>query len=271
MIAMRSGTRRVGPDQAGGLVTCHKGDNVLRVGVIAEDQLECSGIRATLADQAGVSVVAEGKPGGELRLVRHTPLDVLVNCQPSADAALHSLRRVTAGSPRRPCTLILLNCPTAEDIRRLLACHSVGILRRGTAATHLPWAVPAAAHGGLVLDPGLTRSVVAAYTEPERLTTARKAAQMLIGTLSPREREVLDLAAEGLTSAGIAASLSVAEVTVKAHLRNIYTRLGVSNRMQAVRVAWEAGQPAVAPARRHVRVSAATSPRLMTEGIQPAT
>ncbi|MFW6692275.1 LuxR C-terminal-related transcriptional regulator [Streptomyces sp. MAR4 CNX-425] len=193
-----------------------------------------------LADDRGICAVAERGAGEETLLVRHTRVDVLVVCSATARAALCSLRRTAAVVTRRPAVVTVLAQGTADDVRSLLASGARGVLRSGSAAEHLPWAVHAASRGAVALDPVFATAVVAAYVEPVRAGLQQDAARRRLAALSRREGEVLRLAAQGLDSRDIAVQLGVARVTVKAHLRNAYARLGVTGRLQAARIAWEA-------------------------------
>ena len=89
------------------------------------------------------------------------------------------------------------------------------------------------------VHPGYVRQLLAAFptTEPERAAPSRAAAagiRLLAEPLSARELEVLPLIAEGLSNQEIAARLYLSLHTVKAHARNIYAKLGVNSRTQAV-------------------------------------
>lgn len=78
-----------------------------------------------------------------------------------------------------------------------------------------------------------------AVAEP---TSAASAPAPVLASLSPREREVLDLLARGLSNKELARELSVSGNTVKTHLANLYAKLGVSRRTQALAVAQALGQ-----------------------------
>jgi LuxR family maltose regulon positive regulatory protein len=88
------------------------------------------------------------------------------------------------------------------------------------------------------ISPDYVRRLLAAFAviEPEQTTPSevRAATSELIEPLSDRELEILELIAEGLTNPEIASRLFIALNTVKGHARNIYGKLGVHNRTQAV-------------------------------------
>lgn len=93
-------------------------------------------------------------------------------------------------------------------------------------------AIRAAARGESLLPSAVTEKLVGRLTEPEPTQPEE---------LSEREQEVLVLVAEGTTNKGIAAELWITERTVKAHVTNIFNKLGVSSRAEAVAVALRSG------------------------------
>ncbi|MCB0180344.1 MAG: response regulator transcription factor, partial [Anaerolineae bacterium] len=99
-------------------------------------------------------------------------------------------------------------------------------------------AIRAVARGESILDPSVTAKVVAEFARLANQTTRPEA---LVNPLSDREIEVLRLVAKGATNAEIAATLFIAEGTVRNHLTNILGKLGVSDRTQAAVKAKELG------------------------------
>ncbi|WP_051853108.1 helix-turn-helix transcriptional regulator [Streptomyces aureocirculatus] len=213
---------------------------MISVGVIARGGPERAELRAALEAEGRHLVAGEGEPGGELSLVRRARPRVLVVGQHDEDSALTALHRVAAVST--PVAVVLLaHRFTCGGLRRILSCRPAGVLHRATAAAHLPWAVGAAAAGGPVLGPELVGVVVGACTCPGCAPAARDEARTLIATLSTRELEVLELVGEGLSNPQIAAALTISSDTAKDHLGSICGKLGIRGRLQAARVAWQAG------------------------------
>ena len=97
-------------------------------------------------------------------------------------------------------------------------------------------AVKAVAGGGKVLAPDIAAKVVAQLTSGKPAAAAEQ-----VEPLSERELEVLRLAAHGLTNKAIAAELGVSDRTVQGHLANIYGKLGVTSRTEAVTKALKLG------------------------------
>ncbi|MBD0842371.1 helix-turn-helix transcriptional regulator [Streptomyces sp. TRM68416] len=210
-------------------------------------------VRAALEETQRFGVVAEGAPGTVTDIVRWSRPDVLVISHAAESEALHTLLRLhgpdaggqrrpePAGRRRTPASVVLADRLTGHGTRHLLRHGAAGILRRATAAVHLPWAVAAVAQGSLALDPCLTEPVKNAYVRPVHPHQERAPAEALVSALTPRERDVLALVGDGLPNREIASALNLSTDTVKDHLRRIYTKLGADTRLHAARIAWQAG------------------------------
>ncbi|MFB7653943.1 MULTISPECIES: response regulator transcription factor [unclassified Streptomyces] len=118
-----------------------------------------------------------------------------------------------------------------------------GILLRGSSVRHLPWAVRAAAEGTVALGPVAARFLVDQYVRPGRMADAVVAARGMLKKLSAREREIARLLADGASNPDMAEALGISAHTVKDHIRGVYAKLGVDNRVQASRVVWQAQMP----------------------------
>ncbi|ULR51696.1 response regulator transcription factor [Streptomyces deccanensis] len=193
-------------------------------------------VRTVLEEVQQFTLVAEGAPGTLADIVRWSRPDVVVISHAAESEALHTLLRLG-----EPAGVVLCERLTGHGTRQLLRHGATGILRRTTAALHLPWAVTAVAHGGLALDPCLTEPLRSAYAGPVPPGREDASAEALVSALTPREREILALVGDGLPNREIADRLSLSPDTVKDHLRRIYTKLGVETRLHAARVAWHAG------------------------------
>ncbi|MFD5698853.1 helix-turn-helix domain-containing protein [Streptomyces lasiicapitis] len=213
---------------------------MISVGVIARGGPERAELRAALEAEGRHRVSDEDEPGREVALVRRTSPRVLVVSQSDEDSALTALHRLAA-APAPVAVLLLANRFTCGGLHRILACRPAGVLHRATAAAQLPWAVPAAAAGGPVLGPELIGVVAGNCPGAGCAPSARDEARALLAALSTRELEVLELVGEGLSNPQVAAALTISCDTAKEHLHNIYGKLGIRGRLQAARVAWQAG------------------------------
>ncbi|MEU0663663.1 response regulator transcription factor [Streptomyces lavendulocolor] len=122
-------------------------------------------------------------------------------------------------------TLILTSLGRPGTLRRALSAHVSGFLLKDSPSDQLALAVRSVAAGRRVVDPQLA---LAAWDSPEN-------------PLSPRELEVLRLAARGADAAEIAGCLYLSKGTVRNYLTAIVSKLGARNRIDAIRLAEEAG------------------------------
>lgn len=122
-------------------------------------------------------------------------------------------------------TLIVTNLARAGTLRRALACHVSGYLLKDAPPELLTSAIRRVASGSKVIDPQLALSAWEGHQNP----------------LSPREHEVLRLVAEGAEPTEIAAALHLSVGTVRNYVTTIVTKLNARNRVEAVKIAHEAG------------------------------
>jgi DNA-binding NarL/FixJ family response regulator len=113
-----------------------------------------------------------------------------------------------------------------------------GFLLKRTQPEQLIAAIHTVAAGESLLSPSVTRTVINRMaSQPQRDPAASRRLRLL----TPRERDVLELVACGLSNTEIAASLFVEESTVKTHLKRILAKLSLRDRVQAVILAYETG------------------------------
>ena len=139
-----------------------------------------------------------------------------------------------------PSTMVVIM--TAHDDERLLVeaveAGASGFLGKDEAANEVLHAAKAAAEGEVLIDPQvLTRLLHQVARERE----ARRDAQELLDDLTDREREILQLLAEGLRNDGIAERLFISPQTVQTHVRNILGKLRVHSKLEAVAFAVKHG------------------------------
>lgn len=209
--------------------------------LLADDEAMIrAGVRAILAADPDVEVVAEAADGAEaVELARrHRPQVALLDIRmPRLDglAAAAEIRRTV------PDTAVVILTTFGEDayIARALADGAAGFLLKAGDPRELLAGVRAVADGAAYLSPKVAQRVVAELRGGE--LSRRAAAREQTAALTPRERDVLALVGAGLSNAEIARRLYLVEGTVKAYMSAILTRLGVHNRVQAAIVAYEAG------------------------------
>ena len=210
------------------------------VGVLlADDQaLVRAGFRKILEAEPNIDVVAEASDGVEAvaKAERFRPDIVLMDVRMPTLDGLAATRRITeAGLSAR--VLILTTFGLDEYVYDALRAGASGFLLKDAPPEELVAAVDIVARGDALIDPAVTRAVIEAFA---RLPVQRRPAAAL-SELTPREREVLELLARGLSNAEISRQLVVSEGTVKTHVARVLQKLGLRDRVQAVVFAYETG------------------------------
>ncbi len=199
------------------------------------------GLRLIIESEPDMRVVGEAADGSEaidrVRMLR--PDIVLMDVQMPGVDGLEATRRLLA--ERRdasgPRVVMLTTFDLDEYVFEALRAGASGFLLKNAPAEDLVAAIRTIAEGDALLAPAVTRRVVEAFAVRRPTADARGR----IESLSPRERDVLRLAARGLTNREIADHLVVGEATVKTHIGSILAKLGARDRVALVIAAYEAG------------------------------
>ncbi|MEV4878467.1 response regulator transcription factor [Streptomyces cyaneofuscatus] len=171
-----------------------------------------------------VPVTCDGPEAAET-VLRHRPDVVLLDMRmPRLDglSVLADLR----SRPRPPAVAMLTTFSSDGEIAAALRAGAAGFLLKDTAPQELAHSVRVLASGGTVLSPSVASNVVGGYLAG-RLPDPR------LDRLTAREREVLRLLGDGLSNAEIGHELLMSPATAKDHVSSIYTKLDLSNRVQA--------------------------------------
>jgi DNA-binding NarL/FixJ family response regulator len=204
---------------------------VIRVLVVEDHGVVRAGLRQLLGTAEDIEVVAEAADGLEALALaaEHAPDVILMDLSmPGLDGRAATERLLERGDTAR--IVILTSFSDRQQILAALDAGAVGYLLKDAEPEDLIAGVRAAARGESPLAPKAAHALVAARHE-------RRGDE----ALSPREREVLELLAQGLANKVIAHRLSISEKTVKAHVTSIFEGLGVSDRTQAALWAREHG------------------------------
>jgi DNA-binding NarL/FixJ family response regulator len=212
---------------------------VIQVLLADDEAMVRAGVRAILASDPGIEVVAEAADGPEaVELVRaHRPDVVLLDIRMPGLDGLAAADEIAAVAPA---TSVVMLTTFGEDdyIARALGGGAAGFLLKASDPRELISAVHAVAAGAAFLSPAVAHRVIRNYRDAGG--RAARASQK-IETLTDRERDVLTLLGAGHSNAEIARTLYIVEGTVKAHVSAILEKLEARNRVQAAILAYEAG------------------------------
>jgi DNA-binding NarL/FixJ family response regulator len=221
---------------------------VTRVLIADDDALMRAGLAELLASDPAIEIVGQVASGREVveRARRLLPDVVLMDVRmPDLDG----IAATALLSDAIPATRVLILTTFEEDdyIFRGLRAGASGFLLKRTRPEELIAAVHTVAAGDSLLSPSVTRRVIDRMAQQPTPEVAERAK---LDELTPREREVLELVARGLSNREIGAELVVEEATVRSHIRRILMKLGLRDRVQIVIFAYETGVNKAGGARR---------------------
>jgi DNA-binding NarL/FixJ family response regulator len=210
--------------------------SALRVLLADDHNLVRAGMRALLRELPGVEVVAETGDGREaLRLVReHRPDIALIDISMPGLNGLEAAARIAHDHPATRVIIVSMHGDD-ESVRRALVAGAAGYLLKNSDRAELELALRAVTRGDTWLSPSLTKRVVAAYTQGASPDDGP------LTVLTPRQREVLQLVAEGYSNKEIASRLNVTPKTVETHRTELMERLGIRGVASLVRYAIQVG------------------------------
>ena len=210
-----------------------------RVLIADDDALMRAGLVELLTADSGIEVIGQASTGRQAveRARRLAPDVVLMDVRmPDLDGigATRELSRAV------PATRVLMLTTFEHDdyIFGALRAGASGFLLKRARPEELIAAVHTIAAGEALLSPSVTRRVIDRMAQQP---TPELADQAKVEALTPREREVLELIARGLSNREIAAALGVEESTIRTHVKRILLKLELRDRVQAVIFAYETG------------------------------
>jgi DNA-binding NarL/FixJ family response regulator len=195
--------------------------------LLAEDHtIVRKGLRALLEDATGIEVVDEAENGREAvdKSNQHRPDVVVMDISMPLLNGLEATRRIKEQDSNIKVIILTMHADE-EYVLQGLRAGADGYLVKQTAPAELVAAVQAAFHGDSFLSPSISRTVIKEYIRGVESNTEFDSYE----TLTDREREVLQLVAEGLSVREIAEHLYISEKTARAHRSNLMNKLELHN------------------------------------------
>jgi DNA-binding NarL/FixJ family response regulator len=211
----------------------------IRVLIVDDHPVFRMGMSALLASLDGIEVVGEADSAdGAVRLAHEVPAEVaMVDLNLGESSGIEATRTLTAELPDLAVLVVTMH-DDEDTVVAAMRAGARGYVVKGAAPDAVERAVRAVAHGELILSPEIAAAAVGQLT-------ARRASPF--PDLTDRELEVLDLVARGLDNQAIARRLFLSPKTVRNHVSNLFTKLQVPDRPQAIVKAREAGLGESAP------------------------
>jgi DNA-binding NarL/FixJ family response regulator len=203
----------------------------VRVLLVDDHALVRAGLRILIESQPRMQVVGEASDeASALQLADSTrPRVILLDLDLGRETGTDLIPRLLATCPGVR-ILVLTGVRDADEHRRAVRLGAVGLVQKEMATEVLLKAIEKVSAGDVWLHGSLTANV------PTGLSSGRMSARdpeaERIATLTPRERDVVSLIAEGLSNKRIASRLGITDTTVRHHLTSIFGKLGVSDRLE---------------------------------------
>lgn len=211
--------------------------NLIQVVLADDHEIVRKGIHDLLEDENDIEVVAEATNGTEAvdLTLEHRPDVAVLDIQMPEMTGIEATRQIKAKAPEIR-ILVLTAYDDDPYIFAVLQAGAGGYVLKNAPASELVRAVRTVAAGGSAMDPTVTAKVMAQLSSGKPL-----GAQAAVEGLTRREIDVLRLAAKGHTNRAIGLALGISDRTVQGHLANIFGKLGVTTRTEAVLLAMKQG------------------------------
>ena len=209
----------------------------IKVLIVDDHSLVRKGVVEMLTEESRLEVVGQASNGEEgVALARElTPDVVLMDLHMPVMGGVDATRQLMEQVPGTH-VMVLTVSDKESDLAEAMQAGARGYILKDASSDELVRAVLHVSEGGVMVSPSMASSLLSQITSAGAQRSADDDSP-----LSPREKEVLVLVAQGETNKEIASTLFISENTVKTHLRNIMERLHVAKRTQAVAYAIKSG------------------------------
>jgi two-component system nitrate/nitrite response regulator NarL len=204
----------------------------LRVVVVDDHPMFRAGVVASLSSDPTIDVVAEGSSADEaVRLAEEHAPDVCLLDIAMPGGGLNAARDITAAMPATKIVMLTVS-EDEDDLLAAMKAGASGYVLKGAAASELLGVLRKVHAGDVYVAPGLAWGLLREMSRPRSAP---------LDELSGREREVLELVAEGLSNQEIGERLGLAEKTIKHYMTSILGKLRVRSRVEAALLAYREG------------------------------
>ncbi|HEX9630985.1 MAG TPA: response regulator transcription factor [Gemmatimonadales bacterium] len=213
---------------------------MISVALIEDNRLVREGIAALLNQHPDLKVVAGNSNGDTALLRKVNPQVVLLDLGLRNGDSLRIAQQVRRDFPESK-VIVMDLLPVHEDIVEFVHVGVSGFIMKDATLDDLVTTIRSVAEGAHVLPPQMTGSL---FSQIARDAVTKGRPDVLESVrMTPREREVINLIAEGLSNKEIASTLHIATHTVKSHVRNIMEKLTLHTRLQIAAYAYKTAAP----------------------------
>lgn len=215
----------------------------IRVMLIDDQELVRTGFRLVLSTVSDIDVVAEAEDGAAALKLLRTGLEVDVCCMDIRMPRMNGIEatRAIVEEEHKTKVLVLTTFDHDQYVYEALATGASGFLLKDCGAHDLIAGIRTVASGNAILAPTATARLVERFRPHMEAPSPSARAEALSNDLSPREIEVLTAIGQGMSNQEIAASLFMAETTVKSYVGRLLTKLDARDRVHLVIIAYDAG------------------------------
>ncbi len=212
------------------------GDDAIRVLIVDDHPLYRDGLEQLLLADRRFRLIGSAGTGQEAVAIAETeqPDVVIMDLQLPDVHGIEATRRIVTASPHIA-VLVLTMFEDDDSVFAAMRAGARGYLVKGAEHSAIRRAVEAVGQGETILGPAVAQRVLAHFAQ------VAPSSSTPFPELTTREREVLDLVARGLGNQEIARRLSISHRTARNHVSNIFTKLQVGDRAQAIVAARDAG------------------------------